>query len=221
MKKTITLLLAMSMLLGASALAVSREDAQSAAQARVGAGATLVESDRDDGYYEFEFSDDAARYDVLVDEQSGEVVMQSIEYRGMRKASSAAVDEAAARQAVTEAAPEAQIHYVLLEQDDGAYEWNLFYTDGEDAVIASVQAESGEIRQYEIYYGAAAEILTADQAVEALTASRGTMEILELDLDLDEDTGTLRYDGNARVDGRVYEFEMTAAHGDIVKWERD
>ena len=49
MKKTITLLLAMSMLLGASALAVSREDAQSAAQARVGAGDDRAVVRRDDG----------------------------------------------------------------------------------------------------------------------------------------------------------------------------
>ena len=103
MKKTIAMMLTLSMLFGATALAVSRDDAQAAATALVGEGAVLKDSDRDDGYFEFEFRDDAANYDVLVDEQSGEVVRLEMEYHAVGKADAATLDEAAARAAVTEA----------------------------------------------------------------------------------------------------------------------
>ncbi|HIS94585.1 MAG TPA: PepSY domain-containing protein [Candidatus Ventricola gallistercoris] len=241
MKKTIAMMLTLSMLFSATALAVSRDDAQAAATALVGEGAVLKDSDRDDGYFEFEFRDDAANYDVLVDEQSGEVVRLEMEYHAVGKADAATLDEAAARAAVTEAVPGAVIHYALLEQSTKSCEWKVFYTDGEDAVVATLHAQMGDPETIEVFYGAAANLLTADTAVETISTQKGTQEILELDLELDDDTGSLRYEGEARLDGQVYEFELTATSGSanvqayswgsgtdtasdgpsIIKWKRD
>lgn len=227
MKKNLTakaaaaMLLALAMIPGASALAADREAALATAQALAGPGATLGESDREDGHFEFELSDDLARYDVLVDAQSGRAVCMETAYRGVKKAEQAALDEAAARAAVTALSPQAQIHHALLERDGGKYEWNVFYTLGGDAMVAAVQAQTGEIRRLEAYYGAAASILTADKAVEALAGEKPGAQVAQLDIDYDEDSRTLRYEGTAQLDGRMYEFELTAAHGDIVKWERD
>lgn len=242
MKKTIAMMLTLSLLFGATALAVSRDDAQSTAQALVGEGAALRDSDRDDGYFEFEFRDDAADYDVLVDEQSGEIVYLEIEYHAVGKAGTATLDEAAAREAVTTAVLGAVVHYALLEQSAKSCEWKAFYTDGEDAVVATLHAQTGDPEKIEIFYGAAASLLTADTAVEAIRTQKGAEEILELDLELDDDTGSLRYEGEARLDGQVYEFELTAISGSgnvqayawgsqtqdtatsgpsIIKWKRD
>ena len=98
----------------------------------------------------------------------------------------------------------------------------MFVTAGDDTAIVGVQAETGEIRSLEAYYGLAPQILTADEAVAALIDAQGDLTVVDLDIDFDDDDGrTPRYDGKAEVDGRTYEFEMNAATGDVYEWERD
>ena len=83
-----------------------------------------------------------------------------------------------------------------------------------------MQAETGEIRSLEAYYGLAPQILTADEAVAALIDAQGDLTVVDLDIDFD-DGRTPRYDGKAEIDGRTYELEMNAATGDVYEWERD
>ena len=76
MKKILICMMVLAMLFSMTAFAATRDEALSAAQAVISAedpDAQLVESDEDDGYYEFEFTSDTARYDVLVD-RDGNVV---------------------------------------------------------------------------------------------------------------------------------------------------
>ena len=60
--------------------------------------------------------------------------------------------------------------------------------------------------------------LTASEAIELLRQKKG--EITVTSLDLDRDDGRLRYEGEAELDGKRYEFEMSVS-GEIVEWERD
>ena len=63
MKKILICMMVLAMLFSMTAFAATRDEALSAAQAVIGAedpDAQLVESDEDDGYYEFEFASDTA-----------------------------------------------------------------------------------------------------------------------------------------------------------------
>lgn len=222
MKKILICMMVLAMLFSMTAFAATRDEALSAAQALITAedpDAQLVESDEDDGYYEFEFTSDTARYDVLVD-LDGNVVKVEVEYRNVARASEATLDEAAAIDAALTFLESGEAQYALLERDDGRYEWNVFVTAGDDTAIVGVQAETGEIRSLEAYYGLAPQILTADEAVAALIDAQGDLTVVDLDIDFD-DGRTPRYDGKAEVDGRTYEFEMNAVTGDVYEWERD
>lgn len=220
-KKIFAILMVMAIFMTTAALAVTMDEAQTAAQALVGADAVLQESDRDDGSYEFDFQDADRRYEVNVHSESGVAYRVETERMGVKKASSAALDEAAARAAAAEAVPGAVQHYVLLEQDDGRYEWKVFYSEEGAYGICSIQAETGEVRATEVFYDLPEGTLTADQAVDALTAAKGALTLRELDLDLEERSGGYAYEGKAEMNGTVYEFELNAATGDIVEWERD
>ena len=122
-----------------------------------------------------------------------------------------------AEAAVLKAFPSAVIQYALLDYDDGRPEWNLFFTDGALIGECEVHAETYEIRKTRTY-DMAADTLTADKAVEKLIAEKGALVIT--DLELDRDDGRLCYEGDAELNGKRYEFEMTAS-GRIVEWERD
>ena len=125
--------------------------------------------------------------------------------------------QAQAEAAVLKEFPNAVIHYSLHDYDDGRPEWNVFFTDGTFIGECEVHAETFEIRKIRTY-DRPADALTADKAVEALIAQKGALTVT--DLELDRDDGQLWYEGDVELNGRRYEFEMTAA-GRIVEWERD
>jgi len=136
---------------------------------------------------------------------------------GVLTSADLSVPENPAVQAVLKEVPGATIQYSLLDTDDRREEWDIFFTDGTLMGECEVDAETYEIRKIRTYE-ASPDALTADKAVEALKAAKGALEITELDLDRDD--GALWYEGECLLDGRRYEFEMTAS-GRIVEWERD
>ena len=120
------------------------------------------------------------------------------------------------REAVLKMHPGAVIQYALQERDDGRLEWDVFFTEGTMIGHCEVDAETWAVRR-EKTYEKPADALMADQAVEALMAAKGRLTVLELELERDD--GKLRYEGEAELDGKRYEFEMTIA-GKILEWER-
>ena len=108
----------------------------------------------------------------------------------------------------------------LLERDDGQYEWKVFVRKGSEVSLYTVQAQSGAIYGVETYPQGEG-VMSAEEAVAALKAAQGDVEVTELDLELNDNTHTLRYEGKAQSDGRRYEFEMDAADGKLYEWERD
>lgn len=63
------------------------------------------------------------------------------------------------------------------------------------------------------------ERLTLEGALAVLQLYRPEAEFYALELD--EEDGTLVYEGNARVSGIEYEFELNARTGRLLEWERD
>lgn len=113
--------------------------------------------------------------------------------------------------------PEAVVDYAVRDRDDGRYEWELFFEVGGQLGKCEVREDSNEIRKVSLYdkpEGA----LKASEAMELLAQKKGAIEIIELDLDR-EGKG-LCYEGEAELDGKRYEFEMSV-FGEIIEWERD
>lgn len=113
--------------------------------------------------------------------------------------------------------PGAQVDYAVRERDDGRYEWELFYfLDGQ---LGAAEIPEGtdtirSTRQYDMPEGG----LTASQAMAALAQEKGDITIV--DLELERDDGRLRYEGEAELDGKRYEFEISMT-GKVVEWKRD
>ena len=113
--------------------------------------------------------------------------------------------------------PNAEFDYAVRERDDGRYEWNLFFRQGDSLGVCKVLEEKNEVRRVEMFpmpQGA----LKAGEAMARLAQEKGAIVIV--DLDLDHDDGALRYEGEAELDGKRYEFEMLT-DGRIIEWERD
>ena len=119
--------------------------------------------------------------------------------------------------AVKVSMPDAVVDYTVRERDDGRYEWHLFFTQGGQLGQVKVLEDGNELRKVTLYEkpdGA----LTAAEALEKRAASKGAVTVI--DLDLDRDDGRLRYEGEAELDGKRYEFEMSVT-GELLEWERD
>ena len=121
---------------------------------------------------------------------------------------------AAALQAHT---PGALVDYAVRERDDGRYEWTLFFVlDGQLGVGEVIESNFSvrRVRLYDMPEGG----LTAAQAMALLAQEKG--ELTVVDLELDRDDGRLRYEGEALLGEKRYEFEL-GVNGKIIEWERD
>lgn len=219
-KKWMTAIVAALMVMTMAATAAGEEAAEAKARAIVGESARLKEWDLDDGYYEYEYIDGSVSYEVLVDAWSGEVSRIEKRDESVRKAGEGTLTQAEAEAAAEEASAGGTVEYALLERDDGQYEWKVFVRKGSEVSLYTVQAQSGAIYGVETYPQGEG-VMSAEEAVAALKAAQGDVEVTELDLELNDNTHTLRYEGKAQSDGRRYEFEMDAADGKLYEWERD
>ena len=119
--------------------------------------------------------------------------------------------------AVKVSMPEAAVDYAVRERDDGRYEWDLFFTQGNQLGEVEVLESTNEIRKVTLYEKPEGA-LTASEAMALLAEKKGAVTII--DLSLDRDDGSLRYEGEAELDGKRYEFEMRVT-GELLEWERD
>ena len=122
-----------------------------------------------------------------------------------------------AEEALKAHAPGAAVDFAVRERDDGREQWDLFFVLGGQLGEAEV-IESDylvrNVRLYDVPEGG----LSAAQVAELLKKEKGDLQIV--DLELDRDNGCLRYEGEATLDGKRYEFEISAA-GELIEWERD
>lgn len=113
--------------------------------------------------------------------------------------------------------PGAVVDYAVRERDDGRYEWDLFFTLGDQLGQCEIREEGFEVRRVMLYDKPAGG-LTAAEAMAALAQAKGDVTII--DLELDRDDGRIRYEGEAALGEKRYEFEINA-DGRIIEWERD
>lgn len=216
MKKTfVTILLAV---LFVAAVAVAEDALLNAAWSLVPADAVLTEQEADDGLYEYDFRSDAARYEVLLD-KSGAAVLLKTEYAGVKGGDEAVLDASAAEAAVLARADAgAAVDFSLLVQDDRRWFWTVFVVSGTDLAEYELNAQTGEMVDAEVYYGASAGVLPSAFAAQ-LAQEKGSISLTDLELECDD--GKLVYTGNASMDGKRYEFEALASDGKLIEWEKD
>lgn len=219
LNKFATMLLAL-MLLATAAQAES--SAQDTARALVPDGAALVETDRDDGLVTYEFRDGGVRYDIVLD-AAGNALARKAEQTKVRAAAQNSGEEAAvvqmAKAALAGVSPACEAVLAFAERDDGRWVWKVFLRDEKDLFELELNAETGEVKEYEQYFGAAAQALLPDAVWNLLKAERGDGSLVAMDLEYDD--GRLVYSGTAAVKGVRYEFEALAQEGTLLEWERD
>ena len=225
-KRILTIALLLSVLLTGSALALTDQEAETAARAYVPADATLSHSEIDDSLYELTFSyvpitGSSIRYEVKVDPSTGAVVKVESDVSGARGSQAATLTEAGVAAAVEALYPGAQIIRQEQKRDDGRYEIEVFIAT--DALFGTLDlnAETGELLESDLVVGAyqSDSRLTQEAAEAQLRSLKPEATILYMELD--EDDGRLYWEGEATVDGRRYEFTIDATTGSLVEWERD
>ena len=113
--------------------------------------------------------------------------------------------------------PDAVVDYTVRDRDDGRYEWDIFFTQGNQLGVCEVLESSNEIRKVKLYEKTEGALL-ASEAMAKLAEKKGAITVVNLDLERDD--GRLVYEGDVQLDGKRYEFEMKIT-GEIVEWERD
>ena len=129
-----------------------------------------------------------------------------------------AAERESAISAVLATMPDAEIDYAVRERDDGRCEWNVFFRQNGVLGEAKVLENGYEVRKVELFNQSREDSLTASAAMAKLAEEKGEMTVVDLELDWDD--GRLGYEGEAEMNGKRYEFEITA-DGRIVEWERD
>lgn len=211
MRKLVVHVLALMLIFAVHAAhAETLDDARNTAQALVGNQAELVKSEAEDGLYEFEFRDDAARYEVDIRSGDGAVIEFETSYFNVPKASELVLTEAEARAKAMAKYPDAEVTLAIAERDDddGAV-YEIFLTTSGAPATLTVNAETGDIRRIELY-PAAAGALGADRIAEIVVSP---LEALELSWE----DNTYVYEG----DTQVAEFEIDAFTGEIREWSND
>ena len=113
--------------------------------------------------------------------------------------------------------PDAVVDYTVRDRDDGQDEWDIFFTQGNQLGVCEVLESNNEIRKVKLYEKPEGALL-ASEAMAKLAEKKGAITVTNLDLERDD--GRLVYEGEAELDGRFYDFEMTV-NGQIIEWERD
>ena len=113
--------------------------------------------------------------------------------------------------------PDAVVDYTVRDRDDGQYEWDIFFTQGNQLGVCEVLESNNEIRKVKLYEKTEGALL-ASEAMAKLAEKKGAITVVNLDLERDD--GRLVYEGDVQLDGKRYEFEMKIT-GEIIEWERD
>ena len=235
-------LLSGSMLFAASDY-ISREKAMEIALADAGTAESSVrfvrsDLDRDDGrmIYDVEFYDDGTEYDYEIDAYTGDILSKDrdAEYWNGRGSREGSVDDDTALEiALADAAvSDPERVKVKLDRDDGRlqYEVEFCTADGEYEYV--IDADNGRIieagmdrwndqgRPHHTRHHDRAAYSENDALAAVLERVPGA-EASDVWMHMDRDDGRDIYEGEVRFDGYEYEFEIDAATGRFIDWDRD
>ena len=178
-------------------------------------GVEFVRSERDDGFTENKYRDvDKNEYTLIVDASEN---VRALEYDAKAKSSAKDVvltaEEAFA--VITALYPESVLITAIEDKDDGRWEWNILFSYENDLYFYELDAATGDVLDYDIFYG----LTEAINPAAIITANIPDAEILEVSLDTDD--GRLYIEGEARTANGIVEFSIDADTGIVVEMEYD
>jgi len=214
MKKTLTLILAiLTTVVLAACSAGSAENVQLTGE-YLPEGVEFVRTEKDDGFIEHKYRDDSGEYTLLIDKNEK---VRALEYDAAARSTAENITLTAedALEYVKAVQPEAELIAAVEDRDDARYEWDLLIKTGEDLAFYELDAATGALLDYEIFYGLASAI-DLQAILEANLANASVTEI-----SLDTDDGRLYLEGEARTDNGRVEFTIDAESGILVEAEYD
>lgn len=232
-KKTILMILIAALAMTTLAAAdISRDQAlqsalSDAALDPASVSRTRVERDRDDGIvvYEVEFFSGDWEYDYVISASDGSILSVSRDRYSRSGASNDIVlTEAEALQAAFTDSGASSVDYrIRTEREDGRMAYAASFSSGEWAYSYKIDAVDGSVLdadrvriQTSSSVGISIEEATALVLERVDGASAEDVRIRE-----DRDDGRIIYEGSLWTDRYEYEFEIDAATGRFLDWERD
>jgi len=194
----------------AGCAAGSAEDASLARQ-YLPEGVEFIRAEKDDGFTEHKYRDaDGNEYTLLTDASDS---VRALEYDAKVRstAEKSVLTEEEAFSKITEIYPEAQLITAVESPDDGRWEWDILFCDGDTLGFYELDAATGDILSYDLVYSVSD---TIDPAA-IISANIPGAEITGLSIDADD--GRLQIQGEA---GKA-EFTIDIETGTIVGIEYD
>ena len=218
MKRFVTITVALLLLMMSSAVALT--DAQRAdLTARLPEEVTLRSEETDDGMLEVEFaSADGMREYEFTLAADGTVIKLAFDLLNDRGGASPKLTDDEVKALLLKDFPDATVTSITPEIDDGFHEIDVSFTTPELSGKYTLNAETGAVLDYTLYYTLPGVAGGADAASIIAAAYPGAV-VTKVELDTDD--GVQQYEGEATYQNRVYEFEINAQTLAITKWELD
>lgn len=215
--------IAVASLVPRGAKAYSEDYAKSLAEGKVPAGSQMMGMEQDDDEYEFLYlsTDGTQRYEIEVSKQTGEMIKYEREAVTPQRSGEVKLSQEQAKAIVLKEYPNAQLHSIRLDQDDGYAEYEAIFTaDGYQGSM-EIQADSGEILEVKLKLGQRIVIPAGTTGGEYLQEDEIRSRALELvpgatitDLDLEKKSNGYIYEIELFKDGVEYELKLDAKTGE-------
>ncbi len=228
--------LAIMMIPGMLFAAVSRIDAENIALSDAGIGRTeFIHTERDWEHgrqiYDVEFYADGVEYDYEIDAETGEIISKDFDAeRYGNNSSGTMIDEVEAEDiALSDAGvswDDTEYFRTKMDRDHGRIVYEIEFSDGHHKYEYSIAADGGRILEYseEVVRqrrGNSGDIISIEEATRiALERVPGATE-RDIRIRAERDDGRRIYEGSIWYDRTEYEFEIDAASGRIIEWDRD
>ncbi len=186
---------------------------------------TKLELDDENGrmVYEAEAYDQGNEYDIEIDAVTGEVIKLESEpdndYNDDddRSAGSNYISYDEAKKAILEKFPGGNITELELDYEDGKYEGEVISDNIK--YWFEISAVSGKFIKLEKEWDAGRAEISAERAKEIIMGKFPGCTVTGLELD--EYNGILKYEGEAILNNKEYEFEIDAVSGAILELEME
>lgn len=231
-KKTILMILIAALAVTTLAAAdISRDQALQAALSDAALDSSSVsrsriERDRDDGIvvYEVEFFSGDWEYDYVISAADGSILSVSRDRFSRSGASNDIVlTEAEALQAAfTDSGASSDDYRIRLDRDDRRMAYEVSFTAGGWAYTYKIDAVDGSVLEADRErVPDQSDLISIDEATSLVLERVDGARAEDVRIREDRDDGRIIYEGSLWTDRYEYEFEIDAATGRFLDWERD
>ena len=178
-------------------------------------GVEFIRTEKDDGFTEHKYRDaSGSEYTLTVDSANNVRVLEyDAAVRSTAERTVLTGEDAFA--VITAAYPEAVLITAAEDRDDGRYEWNILFADKGILGFYELDAATGAVLDYDIFY-AVGEVIDPAAIITANIPDAGITEV-----SLDTDNGRLYIEGEAASANGIMEFTIDADTGTVVELEHD